>query len=83
MLIILCTRDNVLAPWIQKLVRQSLFKTYTLRRGLGFPDSVRCEVMAATARYHRGSRSEISLAGSREEKALGTPRKFMSKQEVR
>lgn len=50
MLIILCTRDNVLAPWIEKLVRQSLFKTYTLRRGLGFPGSVLCEMMAATAR---------------------------------
>lgn len=83
MLIILCARDNVLAPWIQKLVRQSLLKTYTLRRGLGFPGSVLCEMMAATARYHRGSKSEISLAGSGEEKALGSPGKFMRKQEVR
>lgn len=42
-----------------------------------------CEMMAETPRYHRGSKSEGSLAGSGEDKALGIPGKFMSKQEVR
>ena len=42
-----------------------------------------CEMMAAAPRYHRGSRSEDSLAGRGEDKALGIPGKFMSKQEVR
>ena len=41
-----------------------------------------CEMMAGTPKYHRGSKSEGSLVGSGEDKALGIPGKFMSKQEM-